>query len=426
MFFGSSKSKFTEKDENDVIHIIDTIESFIDNDINSIPTKSLNDIKFKNIYKRLMKLTEKITSKARNDLAIQGEMMIILEKVSDGFMNGRISGHSTDNKLKYTAKSINTMVENLEKNLNIMIAILNNCENGDYRELIDENLYRGGELKKLSVGVNKLQAEISNIFRENLSHGLVLEKSSKILNEKVIYLDTAMDQQVNILDETAKELDKITYKTEENTKNTRKMQTASEEVQKSISTGNRLAEDTVSSMQEINSSTNAIYEAIDIIDQISFQTNILSLNAAVEAATAGEAGKGFAVVAQEVRNLANKSAEAAKDIKLLVSNATKYATNGLEVTNEMINGYTILNENLEVTLGLINKITEASKEQEESITQINETLATLDTNTKEYAGFIKDTNEISQKTAEIAKVIVEDVKSKEFIGKEIILLKEER
>ena len=422
MFFGNSKSKFTPKDENDIEHIIDTIEAFIDGNSNTISLETSADIKFQKIQKRLISLAKKITDNSRDDLIVQGEMMILLEKVSDGFMDDRITSKSSNNRLEYTAKSINIMVQNLEKNLNSMIAVLNLYQSGNYREKIDENIYRGGELKKLSVGINRLQSELSDIFKDNLTHGIELEKSSKVLNEKMIYLDTAIEYQVKVIDKTAKELDNITYKTEENTKATRKMQESSGKVQKSITDGNRLATDTVESMQEINSSTNAIFEALDIIDQISFQTNILSLNAAVEAATAGEAGKGFAVVAQEVRNLANKSAEAAKGIKTLVLNATKHATDGLSVASEMIDGYKSLNDNLHITIDLIDSITEASKEQEKSIAQISETLVTLDTNTQEYASFIKHTSDISKKTADIAKVIVDDVKSKEFVGKESILM----
>ncbi len=420
MFFGNSSNKYIPKDESDIGIMIDEIEAFIDGKINSIPAQGSKIIKFTKIQERLELLGEKLMNNSRDTLSVEGEMMLLLEKVSDGFMNDRINNTCTDSKLNYTAKSINMMVENLEKNLNSMIKVLEQYQSGDYTQQIDENIYRGGELQKLSLGINKLQTELSNIFKNNLTHGLELEQNSSILNEKMIYLNEAIDQQAAVLDKTAKELDNITHKTEENTKTTQQMQKSSTEVQQSINTGNILAQETVQSMKEINNSTNAIYEAIDIIDQISFQTNILSLNAAVEAATAGEAGKGFAVVAQEVRNLANKSAEAAKDIKKLVSNATKHATDGLAVTNEMIGGYTILNDNLDVTMTLIDSITTASKDQVKSITHINETLATLDKNTQEYADFIKHTSEISQKTADIANIIVEDVKEKEFVGKEKI------
>ena len=110
------------------------------------------------------------------------------------------------------------------------------------------------------------------------------------------------------------------------------MASLSTEVTASATNGERLANQTTVAMDEINNQVNSINEAISVIDQIAFQTNILSLNAAVEAATAGEAGKGFAVVAQEVRNLANRSAEAAKEIKNLVENATSKTNDGKKIS----------------------------------------------------------------------------------------------
>ncbi|MFV7791462.1 methyl-accepting chemotaxis protein, partial [Aliarcobacter lanthieri] len=97
----------------------------------------------------------------------------------------------------------------------------------------------------------------------------------------------------------------------------------------------------------------AISEAIGVNDNIAFQTNILSINAAVEAATAGEAGKGFAVVAQEVRNLASRSAEAAKEIKDIVELATRKANDGKNIANSMIEGYKDLNYSISQTMNLI-------------------------------------------------------------------------
>lgn len=167
-------------------------------------------------------------------------------------------------------------------------------------------------------------------------------------------------------------------------------------------------------MNEINEQTTAIAESITVIDQIAFQTNILSLNAAVEAATAGEAGKGFAVVAQEVRNLASRSAEAAKEIKELVENATVKTDTGKKNADQMINGYSILNENINKTTQLISQIESASNEQKQGIEQINDAVAKLDTRTQENANVANHTHQISTNTSNIAKNIIDNVSTKQF------------
>ncbi len=162
---------------------------------------------------------------------------------------------------------------------------------------------------------------------------------------------------------------------------------------------------------------NAINEAITIIDQIAFQTNILSLNAAVEAATAGEAGKGFAVVAQEVRNLATRSADAANEIKKLVSNATQKANNGKQIADKMISGYANLNNNIEQTINLIKDVEMASKEQLQGINQINDAVASLDQQTQRNAMIASQTHDVASETDTITKLVVANANEKEFIGK---------
>jgi methyl-accepting chemotaxis protein-2 (aspartate sensor receptor) len=173
-------------------------------------------------------------------------------------------------------------------------------------------------------------------------------------------------------------------------------------------------------MDEINTQVNLVNEAISVIDQIAFQTNILSLNAAVEAATAGEAGKGFAVVAQEVRNLASRSAEAAREIKDIVELATKKANEGKEIANSMIEGYKELNSNVSQTMNLITDIQNSSKEQLLGIEQINDVVNNLDRQTQQNAQIASQTNEIAKLTDSIAKVIVDDTNSKEFYGKDSV------
>src|SRR5574344_2706316 len=177
-------------------------------------------------------------------------------------------------------------------------------------------------------------------------------------------------------------------------------------VTNSVTKGETLANQTTESMNEIDKEVNSINEAITVIDQIAFQTNILSLNAAVKAATDGEAGKGFAVVAQDVRNLATRSAEAANEIKRIVQLATSKTKEGSEIANSMIEGYTSLNENISITLDLIQNVTTASKEQSVGMVQINDAVNNLDQITQRNAQSASESNEI-----------IEKVNSKEFDGK---------
>ncbi|RXI26061.1 methyl-accepting chemotaxis protein, partial [Aliarcobacter trophiarum] len=142
------------------------------------------------------------------------------------------------------------------------------------------------------------------------------------------------------------------------------------------------------------------------------------------AATAGEAGKGFAVVAQEVRNLATRSAEAAKEIKEIVERATVKANEGKTIATNMIDGYKNLNTNISSTMNLISDIENASKEQLLGIEQINDAVNQLDQQTQQNAMIASQSHDIALSTDEIAKLIVEDANQKEFVGKSEVKAKE--
>ena len=177
-------------------------------------------------------------------------------------------------------------------------------------------------LLKLANGVNTLGDSITKMLIENKSIGLKLDESSNILLKNVDKLNISSNEAAASLEQTSASLEQITSNIRSNSQNVSKMTQLSQKLLNSSIEGEKLANQTTASMEDISSQVSEINEAISVIDNIAFQTNILSLNAAVEAATAGEAGKGFAVVAGEVRNLANRSAEAAKEIKNIVENAT--------------------------------------------------------------------------------------------------------
>jgi methyl-accepting chemotaxis protein len=300
-----------------------------------------------------------------------------------------------------------------------MLSIVREYEKGIYIKQIDTTGMQE-DIIGLADGINELGSSLANLSLTNLKNGIALKEDSTLLAKNVEILNQSSANQAVSLDETSSSLDKITKNIISGNQNSIKMQENAQNVIVSVKNGLELATKTSRSMENINSEVSAISDAISVIDQIAFQTNILSLNAAVEAATAGEAGKGFAVVAQEVRNLASRSADAANEIKNIVASATNKANEGKLLANDMINGYNKLNEDISHTTSLINEVTLSSKEQELSISKINEAVAKLDKQTQQNASIANQTNIIAQKSNHIASIIVDEANKKEFKRKDTL------
>ena len=351
-----------------------------------------------------------------DDRKVIDETIAVLGKFEKGDLGQRLNMNVSNPSLMQLKDVLNNMASNLENNINNVLNVLEQYSNYKYLNKIDQKGLTE-QLLKLANGVNTLGDSITGMLIENKTNGLTLEDSSNILLTNVDKLNVSSNEAASSLEETAAAIEEITSNIRNNTQNIAKMTTFSNGVTASASEGERLANQTTQSMDEINTQVNLINESITVIDQIAFQTNILSLNAAVEAATAGEAGRGFAVVAAEVRNLAARSAEAAKEIKTIVENATKKANQGKDIANNMISGYKDLNENISQTINLIQDIEMSCKEQLTGIEQINDAVNQLDQQTQKNAAVASQTHDVAVLTDEIAKLIVSDANAKEFAGK---------
>ena len=364
------------------------------------------------ILKELNEYFDKYDKMRKDDMHVLGELVIALDKVAQGIYSTQINS-STSNFMVHTLKEVvNKMLVRANTNIEDLVEIIGLYSEHDYRKQVNINPILKGKMKLAMEQINQLGSELNNNAKHNLENGTLLEKNSLTMNRSVENLANKANAQAASLEETAAALEEITGITKNNTQNAHKMSNLSKDVKDSVILGENLANKTAFSMDEINAKVEAINEAIEVIDQIAFQTNILSLNAAVEAATAGEAGKGFAVVAQEVRNLANRSAEAAKEIKDLVENATSKTNDGKKISDEMKVGYNNLNKLISETIDIIQDVSIASSEQLKGIEQINDAVAILDRVTQENASEASNVAIIANETLAMAKILVEDAKTK--------------
>ena len=366
------------------------------------------------ILVELNNYVDKFDKMRKDDMKVLGEVVLTLDKMSQGIYECRINSDSNNFMLAALKNTLNKSLNTSSKTMSELKNTLELYSNDNYTNKIEIPSIMKGDMLAVMTSVNQLGESLSNTAKENLSNGEQLESSSSTMTQSVNSLANKANQQAASLEETAAAVEEITSITRNNASNAVQMSQLGGKVQEAVSNGMVLANQTSTAMDSINEQVTAINDAITVIDQIAFQTNILSLNAAVEAATAGEAGKGFAVVAQEVRNLASRSAEAANEIKTLVENAAIKANEGKKVSDEMIKGYETLNTNTNETISLIEDVSSASKEQMTGIEQINDAVTMLDRVTQENAHEANSVAQIAVDVSKLANDLVSDASSKQF------------
>jgi methyl-accepting chemotaxis protein len=357
---------------------------------------------------------KQIDQTLKADMKVIGEIVIVTDKVEQGIYGCRVHATSRNPMVETLRKTVNNMISATEKNMTELRKTLELYTNDNFKSSVSIDPKLKSDMLAVMQSVNKLGDALRTNAKLNLTNGETLNQNAITMSESVNNVAAKANQQAASLEETAAALEEITSITRNNASNAVKMAELGHLVNKAVGSGQDLANKTANSMDQINQEVMAINEAISVIDQIAFQTNILSLNAAVEAATAGEAGKGFAVVAQEVRNLANRSSDAANEIKSLVQLATNKTQEGKHISDEMIEGYKTLNNHIGQTLQLIEDVSQASKEQMQGIEQINDAVTILDRVTQENASEANNVSSIAGEVKIMADGLVSDAKSKRF------------
>lgn len=220
-------------------------------------------------------------------------------------------------------------------------------------------------------------------------------------------LSSRTEQQAASIEETAASMEELAGTVTQNAENAQQGNALSQKASENAEKGGEVVAKVVHTMNDINDSSKRIVDIISVIDSIAFQTNILALNAAVEAARAGEQGRGFAVVAAEVRNLAQRSASAAKEIKTLIDESVQKVDTGSKLVNEAGSTMMHLVQSVNQVTAIISDFTQASGEQSSGIAQINQAIALMDESTQQNAALVEEAAAAAGALSDQAKRMVE-------------------
>jgi methyl-accepting chemotaxis protein len=278
---------------------------------------------------------------------------------------------------------------------------------GDLTGTIDtEYLGRTDEIGELSRALNRMVTDLRIIISNILSAARNLSQAVQEIASGNENLSQRTAEQASAIEEIASTIEQATAAINQNAENSQEAARNSSETQRIAEDGGRVTGEAVSSIIEINQASKKIGEIITVINEIAFQTNLLALNAAVEAARAGEQGRGFAVVAGEVRNLAQRSAGAAKEIESLIRNSlekvdrgTKLAGNAGDAIKEIVESATRVSR-------IVSEIRAASMEQKQGIDQINIAVSEMDTMTQQNASLVEETAAASEEMANQAQELL--------------------
>lgn len=296
------------------------------------------------------------------------EVIDVMKEMSEGKLDVLIKG---DYKGDYAIlkEEVNSTTRGLEGIINEISSILGKVASGNLA-LEKVNEYQG-EYRSISDSLNQLIDGLNEAFLGIKSAADQVAAGSNQVSDGSQELSQGSTEQASSIEELTASIEEIAAQTRQNAVNADQANELATNAKDNAVKGNEHMKEMQSSMREINEASANIYKIIKVIDDIAFQTNILALNAAVEAARAGQHGKGFAVVAEEVRNLAGKSANAAKETASLIEGAIRKIEGGTKIANDTADALNIIVEQVNKAAALVEEIDVASNEQATGVAQIN-------------------------------------------------------
>ncbi|BCN92401.1 hypothetical protein THMIRHAM_01860 [Thiomicrorhabdus immobilis] len=347
------------------------------------------------------RMNQKVEGTFRNnvDNAMQSmdaaitELGHVIQQLSIGNFSARVKTELKGD-LDNLKNSTNQSVDQLEKAMSEIILAIIAQSQGDLTVTV-HGQYQG-ELLKLKEAYNLSKQKLNSVLQQVNNAANMVRTASEEVATGSIDLNDRTQNQAAALEETAASMEELTATIKHNTDNASTADKLSRDARMQAENGQVVMQESIEAISEVEASSKKIEEIIGLIDGIAFQTNLLALNAAVEAARAGEHGRGFAVVAGEVRNLAGKSAEAAKDIKSLIETTSRNIVNGSQKIEHTSESLKTINEAIQKVSDVVSEIAAASSEQQQGVEQVNQAITAIDQTTQQNAALVEETTSAAQ------------------------------
>jgi methyl-accepting chemotaxis protein len=309
--------------------------------------------------------------------------------MNDGDFNGRVQA-SAQGDLLSMKNNVNASMDNIARAIQAISDVVGAQAKGDLTKELPEGTFKG-QLHDLKNAINFSSCKVKESVTQAIHASYIVYDAAEQVSQGSADLSGRVQEQAAALEQTSATMNEMASAVQANTSNAHKVAGLAQQVQSQAGAGVDVMQQTISAMQSIKASSGKIADIVTMIDGIAFQTNLLALNAAVEAARAGEHGRGFAVVAGEVRALAQKSADAAKDIKDLINDSVMRIEVGTQLADksgEMLSGIT---GSIEQVANMISEIAKASSEQSQGIDQVHKAMSEIDRVTQENAALVEET-----------------------------------
>jgi methyl-accepting chemotaxis protein len=362
---------------------------------------------FKQNALRIRQLAAQEAALQEKNADLQSNIATVVNAAVAGDFSRRITKRYDNPDLDAFAANVNTLVQSVDTGIAETGRVINALSQGDLTESM-EGQYQG-VFAQLQSNVNETMTTLRRLMEEVRQSSDAINGGADEIRDASNDLSKRTENQAASLEETSSALEEITVAVKTSTERAQESSRMVSDARQFAERSSGVVEDATAAMSRIEQASNEITQIINVIDEIAFQTNLLALNAGVEAARAGEAGKGFAVVAQEVRELAQRSATAAKDIKTLINKSGEEVKTGVQLVTTTGDALREIQTRVIGIAGQVSSIATAAQEQSTGLHEISMAVNQMDQMTQQNAAMVEEaaasTNRLADETAHLKQLI---------------------